>query len=61
MNISEVSTAGKIAVERDKRKADIAVAEGSLAAAGMDMDFAGAEGDRCGSSAQAISATLFCN
>ncbi len=61
MNISEVSTAGKIAVERDKTKADIAVAEGSLAAAGMDMDFAGAEGDRCGSSAQAISATLFCN
>jgi hypothetical protein len=29
MNISEVSTAGKNAVERDKRKADIAVAEGS--------------------------------
>jgi hypothetical protein len=61
MNISEVSTAGKNAVERDKRKADIAVAEGSLAAVGMDMDFEGAGEGRCGSSAQAISATLFCN
>jgi hypothetical protein len=53
MNISEVSAAAKKAVERDKRKADIAAAAVSLAAGGMG--FGGAEG-QCGSSGQAICA-----
>ena len=52
-NISEVSTAGKKAVERDKGKTDIAAAGESLADGGMG--FAGAE-DRCDCSGQAISA-----
>jgi hypothetical protein len=51
MNISEVSTAEKKAVERDKGKADIAVAGESLAVGGMG--FAGGE-DRCACSGQAI-------
>jgi hypothetical protein len=46
MNISEVSTAGKKAVERDKGNTDIAAA-GSLAAGGMG--FEAAEEGRCGS------------
>jgi len=53
MNISEVAAAEKKAAERDKGKADTAVAMGSLAAAGMDTDFAGVEG-RCGSLGPAI-------
>jgi len=64
MNISEVSTAGKKAVERDKGKIDIAAAAGSLAAGGMDSDFEADVEDqegRCGSSARAICATLFCS
>jgi hypothetical protein len=65
MNISEVSTAGKKAVERDKGKkdngkTDTAVAEeilaadaGILAADGMGMGFEVAVG-RCGSSGPGI-------
>jgi hypothetical protein len=55
LNISEVSTAGKKVVERDKGKTDIAAAEATLAVGGMD--FEAAEEDRCGSSEQAICAT----
>jgi hypothetical protein len=52
MNATEVAAAvEKKAVERDKGKADIAAAEGSLAAGGMG--FAGVEG-RCGFLAPAI-------
>jgi hypothetical protein len=53
-NISEVSTAGKKAVEKDKGKTDIAAAGESLADGGTG--FAGAEEDRCGSSGRAICA-----
>jgi hypothetical protein len=55
MNISEVSTAGKKAVERDKGKIDTAVAAGSLAVGGMD--FEAAEEGRCGSLGPVICAT----
>ena len=54
MNISETSTAGKNAVERDKEKTDIAAAVESLAAGGMGIA-ADAEG-RCGSSERVICA-----
>ena len=60
MNISEVSTAGKKAVERDKGKTDTAAAAGSFLVRGMDfeagMGFEVKEG-RCGSSELAICAT----
>ena len=59
MNISEVSTAGKKSVERDKGKTDIAAAVETMAVGGMGFE-AGAEG-QCGSSGRAICATLFCN
>ena len=59
MDISEASTAGKKAVERDKEKTDIAAVAESLAAGGMGIA-ADAEG-RCGSSGPVICATLFCN
>ena len=59
MNISEVSAAGKKAVERDKGKIDTAAAAASLAAGGMG--FEAAEEGRCGSSERAICVTLFCN
>jgi hypothetical protein len=55
MNISEVSTAGKKAVERDNGSTDTAVAVGNLAVGGMD--FEAAEEGRCGSSEPAICAT----
>jgi hypothetical protein len=55
MNISEVFTAGKKAVERDKGKTDIAAAVESLAAGGMG--FEAAEEGRCGSSGPATCAT----
>jgi len=64
MNISEVSTVEKKAVERDKGKTDIAAAEATLAAGGMDTDFEAAGEDledRCGSSEPATCATLSCN
>ena len=57
MNISEVSAAGKKAVERDKGKADIAAAAETLAAAGMDTDFEAAGEGRCGCSERATCAT----
>ena len=53
-NISEVSTAEKKAVERDKGNTDIAAVAGSLAAGGMGFE-AGEEREvRCGSSEPAI-------
>jgi len=55
---------GKKDMERDKGNIDIAAAEGSLAAGGMDSDFEADVEDqegRCGSSARAICATLFCS
>jgi hypothetical protein len=55
MNISEVSTAGKKAVESDKGKTDIAAAAGSLAVGGMG--FEAAEEGRCGSLGPVICAT----
>jgi hypothetical protein len=55
MNISEVSTAEKQVVERDKGKTDIAAAAASLAVGGMD--FEAAEEGRCGSSGPGICAT----
>ena len=55
MNTTEVSTAGKKAVERDNGKTDIAAAVESLAAGGMGIE-ADAEG-RCGSSEPAICVT----
>jgi hypothetical protein len=58
MNISEVFTAGKKAVERDIGKTDIAAAGETLAVVGMD--FGAAEAGRCGSSEPAICVTLFC-
>jgi hypothetical protein len=60
MNISEVFTAEKKAVERDKGKTDIAAAEAILAAGGMGLDLEAGEADRedrCGSSGRAICAT----
>jgi hypothetical protein len=54
MDISEASTAGKKAVERDKEKTDIAAVAESLAAGGMGIA-ADAEG-RCGSSERVICA-----
>jgi hypothetical protein len=55
MNISEVFTAGKNAVEKIIGKTDIAAVAGSLAAGGMGLE-AGAAG-RCGFSARAICVT----
>ena len=55
MNISEVSTAGKRAVERDKGNTDIAAAAANLAVGGMD--FEATVEVRCGSSGPAICAT----
>jgi hypothetical protein len=59
MNISEVFTAGKNAVERVPGKTDIAAAAGRLAAGGMDFE-ADVVG-QCGSSARAICVTSFCS
>jgi hypothetical protein len=56
-NIFEVFAAGKKAVERDKRKTDIAAVAENLAAAGMGLGAGEGRGDRCGSSARAICAT----
>ena len=58
MNTTEVSTAGKKAVERDKGKkgtgkTDIAAAAAILAADGMGMGFE-ADAERCGSLEPAI-------
>jgi hypothetical protein len=61
MNISEVFTAGKKAVERHIGKIDIAAAAEILAVGGMGTDFEAAGEDRCGSSERAICATLFCS
>ena len=55
MNISEVSAEKKKAAERDITNTDIAVAVGSLAVGGMDIEAAG-EG-RCGFLERAICAT----
>jgi hypothetical protein len=52
MNISEASTAGKNAVERDNGKTDIAAVAESLAVGGMG--FEAAEEGRCGSSEPVI-------
>ena len=59
MNISEVSTAEKKAVERDQGKTDIAWAAANLAVGGMD--FEAAEEELCGSSGRGICVTLFCS
>jgi hypothetical protein len=56
MNISEVAAAERKAAERDKGKADTAVAMGSLPAAGMDTDFAAGGEGRCGFLGPAICA-----
>ena len=55
MNISEVSTAGKKAVERDQGKIDTAAAAANLAVGGMG--FEAAEEGRCGSLGPVICAT----
>ncbi|HXC97620.1 MAG TPA: hypothetical protein VNU92_18105 [Edaphobacter sp.] len=54
IHISEVSLAGKKAVERDKGKIDIAAAAESSGDGGMG--FAGVEEDQCESSEQVICA-----
>jgi hypothetical protein len=54
---------GKKAVERDKGNIDIAAAEESLAAGGMDSgrDSEAGVAGRCDFLARAICATSFCN